>query len=151
MTPFQIEHVVARQHGGRDAPGNLAFACLRCNLHKGPNLSGLDPTTQRMTALFHPRRHKWDRHFGWAGARIYDAACFLSLCVPVVAKRDKLDATRRQKALKFYGDAAVQLLRDAVTKGYKDVAQMKKDTDLDPLRQRDDFQKLVAQLEGRRK
>ena len=32
-----------------------------------------------------------------------------------------------------------------------DVAHMKKDTDLDPLRQRDDFQKLVAELEGKGK
>ena len=70
VTPFQIEHVVARQHGGRDALGNLAYACLRCNLHKGPNLSGLDPRTQRITALFHPRRHKWDWHFRWDGPRI---------------------------------------------------------------------------------
>jgi hypothetical protein len=28
---------------------------------------------------------------------------------------------------------------------------MKKDTDLDPLRQRDDFRKLVAELEGKGK
>ena len=42
----------------------------------------------------------------------------------------------------------MKLLRDAVSKGYKDVVHIKKDTDLDPLRQRDDFQKLVAELEG---
>ena len=38
-----------------------------------------------------------------------------------------------------------------VSKGYKAVAHMKKDTDLDPLRQRDDFRKLVADLEGKGK
>jgi len=68
-----------------------------------------------------------------------------------VAKHDKLDATQRKEAAQFYGDAAMKLLRDAVSKGYKDVAHMKKDTDLDPLRQRDDFQKLVAELEGKGK
>ena len=31
--------------------------------------------------------------------------------------------------------------------GYKNVAHMKKDADLDPLRQRDDFQKLLAALD----
>jgi hypothetical protein len=31
------------------------------------------------------------------------------------------------------------------------VAHMKKDTDLDPLRQREDFQKLVAEQEGKGK
>jgi hypothetical protein len=45
----------------------------------------------------------------------------------------------------------MKLLRDAVSKGYKDVAHMKKDTDLDPLRQWDDFHKLVAELDGKGK
>ena len=35
----------------------------------------------------------------------------------------------------------------AVVAGYKDAAHMAKDTDLDPLRMRDDFKKLVADLE----
>jgi hypothetical protein len=45
----------------------------------------------------------------------------------------------------------MKLLRDAVSKGYKDVAHMKKDFNLDPLRQREDCQKLVAELEGKGK
>jgi hypothetical protein len=43
---------------------------------------------------------------------------------------------------------AVELLRKAVEKGYKDAAHMKKDADLDALRQRDDFKKLLADLEA---
>jgi hypothetical protein len=42
----------------------------------------------------------------------------------------------------------MRLLRDAVSKGYKDVAHMKKDTSLDPLRQREHFPTLVAEREG---
>jgi hypothetical protein len=92
------------------------------------------------------------RNLGWnPPADAYDAACYLSLCIPIVAKHDKLDATQRQEAAQLYGDAALQLLRDAVSKGYQDVAHMKKDTDLNPLRQRDDFRKLVAELEGKGK
>jgi hypothetical protein len=92
------------------------------------------------------------RDLGWyAAADAYNAACFLSLCLPIVAKHDKLDDKQCKEAVQFYGDAAMQLLRDAVSKGYKDVAHMKKDTDLDPLRQREDFQKLVAELEGKGK
>jgi hypothetical protein len=34
---------------------NLALACHHCNLHKGPNLSGVDPLSGVMTRLFHPR------------------------------------------------------------------------------------------------
>jgi tetratricopeptide (TPR) repeat protein len=89
------------------------------------------------------------RDLGWnASADAYNAACFLSQCAPIVAKHDKLDATQRKEAAQFYGDAAMKLLHDAVSKGYKRVAHMKKDTDPDPLRQRDDFQKLVAELGG---
>ena len=31
--------------GSLDEVDNLALACHRCNLHKGPNLSGIDPLT----------------------------------------------------------------------------------------------------------
>jgi hypothetical protein len=65
-----------------------------------------------------------------------------------VAKHDKLDDTRRQEAAKFYGDAAMKLLREAVSKGWKDVSHMKKDPDLGLLRQRKDFQQLVAELQA---
>jgi serine/threonine protein kinase len=90
------------------------------------------------------------RDLSWdAPADAYDAACFLSLCVPVVAEHNKLDATQREEAVKFYGNAAIKQLREAVGKGYKDVAHMKKDTDLDPLRRRGDFRMLVADLEAK--
>jgi hypothetical protein len=67
VTPFQVEHIVAKQHGGGDELSNLALACHRCNLTKGPNLGGIDPKTGKKVWLFNPRRHKWARHFRWAG------------------------------------------------------------------------------------
>ena len=92
------------------------------------------------------------RDMGWnAPADAYDAACYLSLCIPIVAKHDKLDDKQRKEAAQFYGDAAMKILRDAVSKGFKNVAHMKQDTDLDPLRQREDFKKLIAELEGKGK
>ena len=92
------------------------------------------------------------RDLGWdAPADAYDAACFLSQCIPIVAKNEKLGDQERKEASQFYGDAAMMLLRDAVGKGYKDEAHMQKDTDLDPLRPRQDFQKLSAELQGKAK
>jgi tetratricopeptide (TPR) repeat protein len=92
------------------------------------------------------------RDLGWnPPADAYDGACFLSQCVPIVAKHEKLDKRQRREAAQFYRDAAMKLLREAVSKGYRDAARMKKDTDLDPLRQREDFQKLIAELEGKPK
>ncbi|HXB75748.1 MAG TPA: HNH endonuclease signature motif containing protein [Candidatus Acidoferrales bacterium] len=60
---FHMEHIVARQHGGSTSLDNLAFACWSCNLKKGPNLSGIDPETGLMAALFHPRKDSWLEHF----------------------------------------------------------------------------------------
>ena len=65
---FEIDHIIARKHRGVTREGNLALACYACNLHKGPNLTGRDPSTGRIVRLFHPRRHRWARHFRWNGA-----------------------------------------------------------------------------------
>jgi hypothetical protein len=65
--PFEIDHVIAEQHGGKTAASNLALACFADNHHKGPNLAGIDPKTRNRTWLFNPRRHRWARHFRWKG------------------------------------------------------------------------------------
>jgi tetratricopeptide (TPR) repeat protein/tRNA A-37 threonylcarbamoyl transferase component Bud32 len=79
---------------------------------------------------------------------LYNAACFLARCAPVAEKDEKLPEARRKEVAKNYADRALAALREAVAKGYKDVEHMKKDSDLDPLRGRDDFKKLVAELES---
>jgi hypothetical protein len=58
---------VPRQHGGNDDPGNLALACHRCNLSKGPNLTGIDPITAEIVRLFDPSRDQWLDHFHLPG------------------------------------------------------------------------------------
>jgi 5-methylcytosine-specific restriction endonuclease McrA len=63
LAALHVEHIVPKIHGGTDDLENLALACIDCNLHKGPNLTGIDPQTQRVTELFHPRRHRWEDHF----------------------------------------------------------------------------------------
>src|SRR4051794_5546120 len=65
--PFEIDHIIARKHGGRTLAGNLAATCVYCNSYKGSNISGIDPATGKIPRLYHPRRHKWSRHFEWAG------------------------------------------------------------------------------------
>jgi len=65
-----IEHIVAKQHGGRDEANNLALACHRCNLCKGPNLTGVDPHSGELVHLFNPRRDQWAEHFLLHGVRI---------------------------------------------------------------------------------
>ena len=47
--PFEIDHIIARHHKGRTAATNLALACVYYNGYKGPNISGLDPLTGKLT------------------------------------------------------------------------------------------------------
>jgi hypothetical protein len=68
--PFQFDHVIAEQHGGVATEDNLALACVRCNRYKGPNLSGIDPESGRLTRLFNPRADAWSKHFVWEGASL---------------------------------------------------------------------------------
>lgn len=58
-----MEHIIPRQHGGATLEWNLALSCPHCNLHKGPNLTGMDPDTGEVTRLFHPRSDVWSEHF----------------------------------------------------------------------------------------
>jgi hypothetical protein len=68
---FQLDHIVSQQHGGLAVATNLAWSCLPCNKHKGPNLSGLDPATGRVARLFHPRLDLWSEHFTWKAATLF--------------------------------------------------------------------------------
>ncbi len=70
LLPHQLDHVVARQHGGADGDTNLAFCCAVCNRYKGPNLSSVDPETGEVTRLFDPRTQRWADHFFLEGERI---------------------------------------------------------------------------------
>jgi hypothetical protein len=60
---FQIEHIIAKQHGGTDDADGLCYACAQCNWAKGPNLAGL--LRGKLYPLFNPRKQNWRRHFRW--------------------------------------------------------------------------------------
>ncbi len=70
LAVLHVEHVIPKKHGGDDELDNLALACIDCNLHKGPNLTGLDPLTGKITPLFSPRTQDWPEHFKWQGVQI---------------------------------------------------------------------------------
>jgi hypothetical protein len=94
--PFPIDHIIARQHTGKTTIANVALSCLHCNSHKGPNIAGIDPKTRRLTQLFHPRRHKWDRHFRWDGPILRGRTAIGRTTILVLAMNDDdLVAVRR--------------------------------------------------------
>jgi hypothetical protein len=96
-----IEHIVARKHGGNDDVGNLALACHRCNLRKGPNLSGIDPFTGQIENLFHPRRDRWREHFTFKGTHIEGLTAIGRATVEALALNDPRRLELRQSLLEF--------------------------------------------------
>ena len=95
-----IEHIMAKQHGGADDADNLALACHRCNLHKGTNLTGIDPRTGEVTPLFHPRRDRWSDHFTFEGARIDGISAAGRATVQVLSMNDARRLELRTEVLK---------------------------------------------------
>lgn len=71
----------------------------------------------------------------WTASQWYDFACIYSVASGKVADKKQ-----------EYADRAMELLQQAVKAGYKDAEQVKTNTDLDPLREREDFLKLIAEL-----
>lgn len=59
----EVDHVIARKHGGKTVLGNLAYACPPCNRHKGTDYRSFDPLTGKDTRLFNPRLQAWHKHF----------------------------------------------------------------------------------------
>ena len=70
----------------------------------------------------------------------YSQGCYVARLIP-------LSAANQRAAL---GDSAMNLLRRSVAAGYSDYDFMKKDSDLNPLRNRADFKALMADVESKR-
>jgi tetratricopeptide (TPR) repeat protein len=81
--------------------------------------------------------------------KLYNAACIRALCVSAIQEDPKTPAADAARLAREQADLAMAWLHKAVASGYKDVRQMKQDKDLDVLRDREDFKKLVADLESR--
>jgi hypothetical protein len=69
----------------------------------------------------------------------------------LAGKDGQLAEAKRRELAQSYAERALALLRQAVERGFKDATQMKQDPDLEPLRTRKEFQKLLAVLEGKTK
>jgi len=63
----EIDHIVPKKHHGPTVRSNLALCCGRCNLHKGTNLTGIDPDTGKVERLYNPRQDRWREHFRSSG------------------------------------------------------------------------------------
>jgi hypothetical protein len=97
-----------------------------------------DPAGCRATA------EMWEKLNRTDAVSLYSAACYRAVTAAVQARTPGADAARLAKD---DADRAMRWLTKAVAAGYKDAAHMRQDIDLDILRDRDDFRKLLADLE----
>lgn len=63
LAAHEIDHIIAQKHGGSAEIDNLALSCTLCNKHKGSDLASIDPETEQVALLYHPRRDNWPEHF----------------------------------------------------------------------------------------
>jgi hypothetical protein len=87
----------------------------------------------------------WDKLKRTDIASLYDAACKWAITAAVTRATDKSE--RAAKVANADADKAMAWLRKAVAAGFQNVDLMKTDRDLDALRDREDFQKLLADLQ----
>ncbi len=85
---FHLEHVIPSKHGGSDDLDNRCLACERCNLFKGPNLTGIDPETGNIERLFDPRRFLWHEHIEFKGPLIFGLTAVGRTTVRVLAMNE---------------------------------------------------------------
>jgi hypothetical protein len=76
----------------------------------------------------------------------YNIACLRAIAAAVTRAGDKSETAAKDAAAE--ADRAMAWLKQAVAAGFRDVNLMKTDKDLDALRERKDFQKLLADLEA---
>jgi serine/threonine protein kinase len=98
-----------------------------------------DPAGCRQTATM------WEQLKRTDVDSLYKSADLRAVTAAVLRSADK-SATAAKQA-NDDADRAMAWLKQAVAAGYKDAAHLKKDDDLDSLRAREDFKKLVAELE----
>ena len=76
----------------------------------------------------------------------YNVACLRAILATILRAGDKSDAAIKDATAE--ADRAMAWLKEAVATGFKDINLMKTDKDLDVLRDREDFKKLLAELEA---
>jgi hypothetical protein len=99
-----------------------------------------DAAGSRKTAELWESLHRTDAR------SLYNAACYRAVAAKVIRATDSSPAGAQ--AFEAEANRAMAWLRQAIAAGYKKVAMLKQDSDLDALRDRADFRKVIADLEA---
>jgi serine/threonine protein kinase/tetratricopeptide (TPR) repeat protein len=92
---------------------------------------------------------KMKEHAGDKSEQLYNAARAYALCAG--AAKDAKKPVANVPGPEELAREAMTLLKQAVARGFKNAAHMKQDNDLNGLREREDFKKLLTELEAKAK
>jgi len=84
------------------------------------------------------------------GGMAYNLACVYALASAAAAKDEKISTSERNQLTEHYGAKAIELLhksRDRYLSSRRTLLHMQQDADLEALRSRPDYQRLVTELE----
>ena len=84
-------------------------------------------------------------------ADLYQCAAAYALCSAAVRQDQDVPPAVREKLAEEYAHDALKFLRDAIAGGYQDAEHMKKDKDLDAVGDREEFKKLLAEVQAGKK
>jgi tetratricopeptide repeat protein len=108
------------------------------HFEKTKNAKGCQETAQMWEAL-----NRGD------AASLYRAGCIRAVTAAVLRAAEKTESSAKAAAAE--SDRAMAWLQKAAAAGFKDAPRMAKDSDLAALREREDFKKLLAELEAKTK
>ena len=91
----------------------------------------------------------WEKLKRTDAGSLYNEACWRAVTAAVIRASD--DSETAANAAAAEAERALIWLKQAVAAGFKNVAHMKKDTDLDALRTHEEFKMLIAELEAKTK
>jgi thiol-disulfide isomerase/thioredoxin len=124
-------HVTSYARQLAESYTDLAAFCRRHGLHA------------ELPVLAEALRHDFPDDNG----STYNAACFLANAAQMAREAQNLPPAERDRLADGYARGAVDLLHKAMQEGWKDRGHMDRDADLIPLRDRADYQQLLAELD----
>jgi tetratricopeptide (TPR) repeat protein len=132
-----IDEVFERARHMRVQPDLVGLANNRSRYYEKVK----DAAGSRKTAELWESLHRTDAR------SLYNAACYRAVAAKVIRATDGSPAGAQ--AFEAEANRAMAWLRQAVASGYKKVEMLRKDSDLDAIRDRADFRKVIADLEVR--
>ena len=139
-----IDEYVGRAEGKNFPPATIPRARL-IELRLRHFEKNKDAAGCRATAEMWERLNRTDAN------SLYNAACFRAVTAAAVKVDPNIPARDAARLAQEQADLAIAWLHKAVAAGFMSVEHVKKDTDVDSLRGREDFKELMAEVQAKKK